>query len=84
LVLISVQDTGVGMSEETRSKLFTPLFTTKSKGQGFGLAVVKKLTETLNGKVKVESEVGRGTRFILEFPLLYEKAPIHSVRQKIP
>ena len=82
VVLISVQDTGVGMSEETKNKLFTPLFTTKSKGQGFGLAVVKKLTETLNGKVTVESEVGKGTRFILEFPLLKANAPIHHIRVK--
>ena len=68
-VIISVQDTGLGISEETRDKLFKPLFTTKAKGQGFGLAVVKKLTEALNGRVKVESEVGKGTCFTLEFPL---------------
>jgi signal transduction histidine kinase len=68
-VIISVQDTGLGISVETRDKLFKPLFTTKSKGQGFGLAVVKKLTEALNGKIRVESEVGKGTRFTLEFPL---------------
>jgi signal transduction histidine kinase len=45
------------------------LVTTKPKGQGFGLAVIKKLTEALNGTVKFESEVGKGTQFILEFPL---------------
>ncbi len=68
-IFISVQDTGLGISEEIKDKLFKPLFTTKAKGQGFGLAVVKKLTEALNGKVSVESEIGKGTRFILEFPL---------------
>ena len=68
-LVISVQDTGLGISAETRDKLFKPLFTTKAKGQGFGLAVVKKLTEGLNGKIRVESEVGKGTRFTLEFPL---------------
>ncbi len=66
---ISVQDTGLGISEESKDKLFKPLFTTKAKGQGFGLVVVKKLTEALNGKVSFESEVGKGTRFMLEFPL---------------
>ncbi len=66
--LITVEDTGQGIPEAIRDNLFTPLFTTKSKGQGFGLAVVKKLTEALNGKVTVESEVGKGTRFTLEFP----------------
>ncbi len=68
-LVITVQDTGVGIPEESKDKLFKPLFTTKAKGQGFGLAVVKKLTEALNGKVSVESQVGKGTRFTLEFPL---------------
>ncbi len=66
---ISVQDTGLGIPDEMKDKLFRPLFTTKAKGQGFGLAVVKKLTEGLNGKVSFESELGKGTRFELEFPL---------------
>jgi PAS domain S-box-containing protein len=64
-----VKDTGEGIPEEVRDKIFTPLVTTKPKGQGFGLAVIKKLTEALNGTVKFESEVGKGTKFILEFPL---------------
>jgi signal transduction histidine kinase len=67
-VVITVKDTGVGIPEEARSKLFTPLFTTKSKGQGFGLAVVKRMTEALGGSVTFESEVGKGTTFILRFP----------------
>ena len=53
----------MGIPEEVKDKLFKPLFTTKAKGQGFGLAVVKKLTEALNGKVSVESEIGKGTMF---------------------
>ena len=81
-VIISVQDTGVGIAEETKEKLFKPLFTTKSKGQGFGLAVVKKLTESLNGKVTVESKVGKGTQFILEFPILKANASIPRTYQK--
>jgi signal transduction histidine kinase len=67
-VVITVKDTGVGIPEEIKSKLFTPLFTTKSKGQGFGLAVVKRMTEALNGTVTCESEVKKGTRFTLRFP----------------
>jgi signal transduction histidine kinase len=69
-VFISIEDTGKGIPEEIREKLFKPLFTTKSKGQGFGLAVVKKLAEALNGKVTVESHQGKGARFTLEFPML--------------
>jgi signal transduction histidine kinase len=67
-VQISVEDTGVGIPEEAETKLFTPLFTTKSKGQGFGLAVVKRLTDALNGTITFESEAGNGTKFILELP----------------
>jgi signal transduction histidine kinase len=65
---ISVEDTGTGIPEEAKRKVFTPLVTTKSKGQGFGLPVVKRLTEALNGTVTFESEVGKGTKFTLEFP----------------
>jgi PAS domain S-box-containing protein len=65
---VSVEDTGEGISEEAKSKLFKPLFTTKAKGQGFGLAVVKKLTEALNGTITFESQEGKGTKFIIELP----------------
>ena len=68
-VVITVEDTGVGIPEEVRSKLFTPLFTTKSKGQGFGLAVVKRMTEALGGDVTFESQEGKGTKFIIRLPL---------------
>ena len=61
--VITVKDTGVGIPEEARGKLFTPLFTTKSKGQGFGLAVVKRITEALGGTVTFKSEEGKGTTF---------------------
>ena len=67
--VITVEDTGCGIPENLRQKLFTPLFTTKAKGQGFGLAVVKRLTEALGGTVTYESELGNGTNFIIRFPL---------------
>jgi signal transduction histidine kinase len=67
-MVITVQDTGVGISEDAREKLFTPLFTTKAKGQGFGLAVVKRLTEALGGTVTFESQEGKGTTFTLILP----------------
>ena len=68
-IVISVQDSGVGVPEENKDKLFTPLFTTKAKGQGFGLPVVKRMTEALGGTVTFESEVGKGTKFILRLPV---------------
>jgi signal transduction histidine kinase len=63
---ISVEDTGQGISPEAKSKLFTPLVTSKAKRQGFGLVVVKRLTEALDGTVTYESEMGKRTKFIIE------------------
>jgi PAS domain S-box-containing protein len=60
-VCFSFTDTGTGMSEETLQKLWTPLFTTKAKGMGFGLPICKRIVEAHGGKVSVESEVGKGT-----------------------
>ncbi len=67
--IIAVSDTGVGIPDAVAAKIFKPLFTTKSKGQGFGLAVVKKLVEALNGSISYETKIGKGTTFILEIPL---------------
>ena len=62
-VLITVKDTGVGIPEDIKPKLFTPMMTTKSKGQGFGLAVVKRMTEGLGGTVTFESERRKRNNF---------------------
>ncbi len=67
-IFISVEDTGVGISENIKPKLFTPMMTTKSKGQGLGLAVVKRLTEALNGTVSFQSTEGVGTKFTVQLP----------------
>jgi PAS domain S-box-containing protein len=67
-VVLTVKDTGIGIPEDVKKKLFTPMFTTKSKGQGFGLAVVKRLTEALDGTITFESAQGKGTTFRLLFP----------------
>ena len=67
-VIISVKDTGIGIPDKVKPKLFTPLFTTKSKGQGLGLAVVKRMVEALNGTVTFESIEGNGTTFIVRLP----------------
>jgi len=67
-VVINVEDTGVGIPEEAKQKLFQPLFTTKSKGQGFGLAVCKRLVEAMNGTISFDSQEGKGTRFTIKLP----------------
>ena len=66
--ILTVKDTGVGIPREIRDKMFTLMFTTKSKGQGFGLPVVKRMTESLGGTVTFESEEGKGTTFIVRLP----------------
>jgi PAS domain S-box-containing protein len=68
-VQVSIQDTGEGIPKEAQDKLFTPLFTTKPKGQGFGLAVVKRLIEAQEGEVSYKTQKGRGTIFTIQLPL---------------
>jgi signal transduction histidine kinase len=66
-VLISVQDTGIGIAEEIKPQIFTPLFTTKPRGQGFGLAVCKRVIEAHGGAISFESKKGKGTKFTIRF-----------------
>ena len=68
-VLISVKDTGVGIRKEDLSKLFQPLFTTKSKGQGFGLPVCKRIIDAHGGEITVKTKVGKGSTFTVKLPL---------------
>src|SRR5207249_2284054 len=64
---IAVSDTGVGIAPEDRAKIFQPLFTTKAKGIGLGLAIARNLAEANGGALTVEGEPGRGSRFVLSF-----------------
>ena len=70
--VITVKDTGVGIPEAVKGKLFTPMFTTKAKGQGFGLAVVKRMSEVLGGSVAFESQEGKGTMFTILLPAAHK------------
>nr|MDO8134625.1 ATP-binding protein [Candidatus Njordarchaeum guaymaensis] len=74
---ISVKDTGAGIREENLDKLFQPLFTTKAKGLGLGLAVCKRLVEALEGSITVETTAGKGTTFTV-------KVPFRSSDQSLP
>ena len=63
VVCIYIADTGPGISEEVRHKMFAPFFTTKARGTGLGLAVVGKAISRHKGKLFIQSEVGKGTCF---------------------
>ena len=67
-VTVTFTDTGTGMDEETLGKVFEPLFTTKAKGIGLGLALTKMVIEAHRGTIDVESEVGKGTTFTVKLP----------------
>lgn len=80
-VEIRVQDTGVGVPEEIRPRIFDPFFTTKGvgRGTGQGLAVVyNAVVRKHGGTVRFESEVGRGTVFIIRLPILGMGCPSHE------
>ena len=68
-VAIAVKDNGNGITPENMQKLFEPLFTTKARGIGLGLAVSRKLAKANGGRIEVESQVGKGSTFTLYLPV---------------
>jgi len=81
-IRIDISDTGVGITKENMSKLFTPFFTTKEKGKGVGLGlpVVHGIIEQHNGKIKVESEPNVGTTFSIYLEVMDEKKDNNTSR----
>ena len=69
LVMIRVSDTGAGMSDEIKARAFDPFFTTKESGTGLGLAVAYGVITTLGGRIRPDSQRGRGTSFELLLPV---------------
>ncbi len=76
-VAVVVSDTGIGMSEDTLGRLFTPFFTTKppGKGTGLGLSVTRTILESCGGEINFESRVGEGTRAHIKLPVARPPAP---------
>jgi signal transduction histidine kinase len=66
---ITIADRGKGMDEATRDRIFEPFFSTKKRGTGLGLAIVKQIVEQHGGRISVASEVGKGSKFIIDLPL---------------
>jgi nitrogen fixation/metabolism regulation signal transduction histidine kinase len=67
-VLIEVGDTGTGLTREECARIFTPYYTSKQQGTGLGLAIVQSVVSDHGGRIRVQSEPGRGTTFVIELP----------------
>ncbi len=68
-IVIAFEDTGVGIPKESLTRIFDPFYTTKEKGTGLGLAVSQNIIEKLNGSLSVESELNKGSRFVITLPV---------------
>jgi two-component system sensor histidine kinase HydH len=68
MVSISVKDTGRGISEEDRERIFDPFFSRKEKGMGIGLYITKKIIEAHEGKIEFQSGPGQGATFHIQIP----------------
>lgn len=70
-ILLTVEDTGTGMSEDTMKRVFDPFFTTKDvdQGTGLGLSVVHGIITSHKGTIEVESVIGTGTKFLIRLPM---------------
>jgi two-component system, sporulation sensor kinase E len=73
-VWVSVADTGGGIPQEQINRIFEPFYTTKKKGSGLGLMIVQRIVRAHNGRIELESHVGRGTTFRIWLPL-HERRP---------
>ena len=72
MAVITVSDTGEGVPDDLRDKLFSPSFTTKTSGMGLGLSIVKNIVENFSGLIWFETEPGKGTTFFIEIPVWSE------------
>jgi two-component system nitrogen regulation sensor histidine kinase NtrY len=69
VVIIHCSDTGPGIPEDIKDKLFIPYFSTKGNGRGLGLAIVHKIISEHDGTIKIEDHKPQGTSFIIELPV---------------
>ena len=68
-VQIEIRDNGIGISKENLDHIFDPFFTTRAEGSGLGLSITYQIVHEHGGFIDVESEIGKGTSFRVNFPL---------------
>jgi signal transduction histidine kinase len=68
MIELEVADTGPGLTDEARARLFTPYFTTKAKGTGLGLAIVHRIVTDHGGEIRVSGALGQGAVFTVAVP----------------
>ena len=88
-VEITVSDTGHGLTDEMRERLFLPFYSTKHRGTGLGLSIAAKIVQEHGGSIRAESNTPKGARFLLRLPLMEpvadaapegESAPLKEIR----
>lgn len=79
-LIIEIEDNGAGMDEETTRKVFNPFFTTKPVGQGtgLGLSITYKIIKNHQGDIKCQSELGKGTKFIITLPINIDRENLNA------
>ncbi len=84
-VEIEVSDTGHGLTEEIRERLFLPFYSTKHRGTGLGLSIAAKIIQELGGSIRAESNTPKGARFLIRLPLLdHADTPAHDTAGSTP
>ena len=79
---VEISDTGIGLAEEERDRLFTPYYTSKAHGTGLGLAIVQSVVSDHHGRITVESAVGKGSTFRIELPFNLDKLNVNKVHEE--
>ncbi len=86
VICVIVSDTGQGIAPEQQKQIFLPYFTTKSQGTGLGLSGAQRIINGLHGRIRFQSEAGKGTTFVIELPKKldnsgHDKSPLENPRQ---
>jgi len=68
-VNFKIKDTGCGIEDKIKDKIFSHLYTSKKEGSGFGLSICSQIAKKYNGDIKFESEAGKGTTVTVSFPV---------------